>query len=356
MRSVLLVVLLLCAIEAKEQLFVVEREFSTLAVVENGKQIGLVEDMRNLNHGVVKFDGKDGYLISRDGYVIKFDPKTRKKQKEYQTSKSAIGFIVEPHYLVVANYDDKTVEILSRDLKPIQKIATGSKNVGIKNFKNKIVFALMDKDELWVMENKKSESKPQFELLHKIENAGVAPFDAMIRGSEYVVGFFGSPFFGVLDVESGKYRQIAVGSGSKDPVLKVPHFGFWSIAKDRIFVPAVGEAKMHVFDPSFERVGEVGLAGNPVFTSLSPDEKLMAVTFSGKDFPILQIVDTKTLKIIKTIRFDGSVLHVRWSLEKPHLYVADNTTHKLITLDTKSFEEIGEVSIRTPSGIFIYKE
>lgn len=36
-------------------------------------------NMRNMNHGVVKFGGKDGYVISRDGYVIKFDPITEKK-------------------------------------------------------------------------------------------------------------------------------------------------------------------------------------------------------------------------------------------------------------------------------------
>lgn len=356
MRIILWVLLAFLALNAGEKLFVVEREYSSLAVIKDGKSAGVVEDLRNLNHGVVKFDGKDGYLISRDGFVIKFDPKTLKKQKEYKTSKSAIGFLIEPHYLVVANYDDKTVEILDRDLNPIQKIKTDSKNVGIKNFQERIVFALMDKDELWVMENKGSKKKPKFERIYRIEDAGVAPFDAMIRDDEYIVGFFGSPFFGVLNISTGKYKQIAVDNASKDPVLKVPHFGFWSIGKNKVFVPAVGDNKVFVYDPNFKSLGSVEIQGNPVFTSISPDQKLMAITFSGKDFPYLQIMDTQTQKIIKTMKFDGSILHVRWSEEKPLLFVANNTSNELVALNTKNWSEVYKLPVRTASGIFIYKE
>ena len=39
----------------------------------------------------------------------------------------------------------------------------------------------------------------------------------------------------------------------------------------------------------------------PVFTSLSPNKDFLAVTFSGEDFPYLQILDTKTFKVIKSI-------------------------------------------------------
>ena len=49
------------------------------------------------------------------------------------------------------------------------------------------------------------------------------------------------------------------------------------------------------------------MKGLPVFTALSPDKKYLAVTFSGKDFPTIQIVDTKTLKIIQTFTFMGKV-------------------------------------------------
>jgi len=39
----------------------------------------------------------------------------------------------------------------------------------------------------------------------------------------------------------------------------------------------------------------------PVFTALSPDKKYLAVTFSGKDFPTIQIVDDKNSQNYKNI-------------------------------------------------------
>ena len=120
----------------KEKVFVVERESSSVAVIEDGFPRNHMEHMHNMNHGVIKFYENDGYLISRDGYIMKFDPITEKKVKEYKTSKSAIGFVINKNYVAVANYDDKSVDILSRNLVPIQKIKTGSRNVGIKIYKN----------------------------------------------------------------------------------------------------------------------------------------------------------------------------------------------------------------------------
>ncbi len=65
----------------KKKIFIVEREDSSLATIENDAKNSRIMNMRNMNHGVVKFGGKDGYVISRDGYVIKFDPITEKNFK-----------------------------------------------------------------------------------------------------------------------------------------------------------------------------------------------------------------------------------------------------------------------------------
>ena len=67
---------------AKEKYFVVERESQSVAVIEDGLTKRHMEKMHNMNHGIIKFDGNDAYLISRDGYVVKFDPKTEKKEAE----------------------------------------------------------------------------------------------------------------------------------------------------------------------------------------------------------------------------------------------------------------------------------
>ena len=347
----------------KEKIFVVERETSSIAVIREGLVKSHMENMHNMNHGIIKFDGKDAYLISRDGFVVHFDPESEKVLHEYKTSKSAIGFVIGENYVAVANYDDKSVDILTRDLKPIDKIKTGSKNVGIKIYKDMIIFAQMDKDKVTVLKNEAKEKElPKFKVFKEFK-VGKMPFDAMIEENTYIVGFFLSKSFGVIDLDSMKFREIKVTAENNKPVLKVPHFGFWSLSDDKTFIPAVGSNAVMVYDKKFKFIKNIEMKGLPVFTSLSPDEKYIAVTFSGKDFPTIQIVDTKTLKIFKTFTFTGKVLHLRWSKVDDSLYVSVNggddkrDSNKVNVINTKEwFLEREIFQVKAPSGIFIYEQ
>ncbi len=342
---------------ASEKYFIVERENSSIAIVEDGLPTGRLENMHNMNHGVVKFEGKDGYVISRDGYVVKFDPENEKVLKEYKTSDSAIGFTITKNFLAVANYAKKSVDILDRDLNEIQSFETGSKNVGIKTYKNYLIFSQMDNDKITVLKDTNyGKGLPKFVIYKEFENVGVMPFDAMIKDNNFITGFFQSPFFGVVDLDKMEYRKIDILLGDRKPVLKVPHFGFWSISDKNVFIPAVGDNKVLVYTPDFKFVTNIETEGLPVFTSLSPDKKYLAVTFSGKKFPVIQIIDTKTLKIIKRFEFDGKVLHVRWSKEKPKLYISVNDSNKIAVINTKQWYLSREIfTIKKPSGIFIYE-
>ncbi len=356
MKKLFLFIVLIFNLFATEKVFVVERENSALAVIENHKFKNEIKNMHNFNHAVVKFIEDDGYVITRDGYLIKFDPIKEKKVKEVKASKSAIGFTLTKNYVAVANYANKNVQIFDRDLNLLQTIETGSKNVGIKVYKNYLVFACMDTDELWVLEDlNKGASNPKFKLVKKVENAGEVPFDAMINKNLYVVGFFNSPFVGVLNLDTFEYRKIPLRLDKKSVVLKVPHFGFWSIMKDKFFIPAVGDNKVFVFDKNFNYIKAIEVEGNPVFTSLSPKREYLAVTFSGKKFPIVQIIDTKSLKVIKRFDFGGMVLHVRWSNEEPILYVSNNGKSEVVGVSTKNWKERFKIEVPKPSGIFIYK-
>ena len=344
---------------AKEKFFVVERESESLATIYDGLKRTNIEGMHNMNHGVVKFDGKDGYVISRDGYVVKFDPISEKILAEYKTSKSAIGFVIGANYVAVANYDDKSVDILDRDLKPIDKIETNSKNVGIKIYTDYLVFSQMDNDIISVFKDMNAgKGNPNFKLHKEFKDVGELPFDAMIKDEKYIVGFFTSKFFGVLDLEKMEYKKVDVFlDENRQMVLKVPHFGFWSIGGDKIFVPAVGDNKVLVYDNDFKFVKNIQTQGLPVFTSLSPDKKYLAVTYSGKDFPTIQIVDTQTLEIIHTFNFDGKVLHVRWSETSPQLYVSVNDTNKIAVIHTEEWFLNREIfNVKKPSGIFLYED
>lgn len=343
---------------SNEKLFVVERESSSLAVIEQGLTRGHIGGMHDMNHGVLKFYEKDGYLISRDGYIIKFDPVNEKILKKYKTSDSAIGFIVEKNYIAVANYAKKSVDILDRDLNPLQTFNTNSKNVGIKSYKDFLVFSQMDNDKITVLRDKNSGKKvPEFEMYKEFENVGTMPFDAMIKNNNFITGFFKSDFFGVLDLDTMSYSKIKILLEDRKPVLKVPHFGFWSLSDENVFIPAVGDNKVLVYTNDFKFVKNIQTEGLPVFTALSPDKKYVAVTFSGDKFPVVQIIDTKTLEVVKRFQFDGKVLHVRWSESRPSLYVSVNDTNKVAVINTREWFVSREMfGIKKPSGIFIYEE
>ncbi len=342
----------------EDKIFVVERESSSLAVIENGVKRSEIAKMRNMNHGVVKFYENDGYVISRDGYVIRFDPRSEIILDEYKTSKSAIGFVVNKHYVAIANYDDKSVDILARDLTPIKKVYTKSKNVGIKIYKDYLIFSEMDNDTITVLKDfSEGKTKPDFKIYKQFKDVGELPFDAMIKDNKYIAGFFTSKHFGVVNLETMTYKKVKVFLDERKRVLKVPHFGFWSIGGNKVFVPAVGDNKVLVYDNSFEFVKNIETQGLPVFTTLSPDKKSLAVTFSGQDFPSIQIIDTKTLKIKKTFKFDGKVLHVRWSNKRPSLYVSVNDANTVSVINTKDWYISRDIlNVKKPSGIFIYEE
>jgi len=342
---------------ANEKLFVVERESESVAIIKEGLTKSHMKNMHNMNHGIIKFDGKDAYLISRDGYVVHFDPESEKILHEYKTSKSAIGFVIGKNYIAVANYDDKSVDILTRDLKPIDKIKTGSKNVGIKVYKDMVVFAQMDNDKVTILKDENfGKGLPKFKIFKEFK-VGEMPFDAMIKDNTYIVGFFLTKAFGVIDLDTMKFSEIKVTAKGRKPVLKVPHFGFWSLSNDRTFIPVVGDNAVMVYDKDFKFIKNIEMQGLPVFTALSPDKKYLAVTFSGKDFPTIQIVDTKTLKIIKTFTFKGKVLHVRWSNVDPCLYVSVNDANQVNVINTDEwFLEREIFQVKSPSGIFIYEK
>ncbi len=147
--------------------------------------------------------------------------------------------------------------------------------------------------------------------------------------------------------------------GKKERILKVPHFGFWSISGKYFFIPAVGNKKVFVFDHDFNFVKAIDVEGNPVFTALSPDKKWLVVTFSGKKFPVVQILDAKNLKVVRRFEFPGMILHVRWSPNHPYLYFSINDkdmvqAFKVSDPDPKNWWLNLEWQVPRPSGIFVF--
>jgi protein NirF len=219
-----------------------------------------------------------------------------------------------------------------------------------------LIFAQMDSDKVTVLKDSNAgKGLPSFKPLKEFI-VGKMPFDAMIQDNTYIVGFFLSKAFGVIDLDRMEYSEIKITAEGNKPVLKVPHFGFWSLSENKTFIPAVGDNAVLVYDKKMNFIKNIKTQGLPVFTTLSPDKKYLAVTFSGKDFPTVQIVDAGTLEIIKTFNFPGKVLHARWSEADDLLYISVNDANQISVINTKEwFLEREIFQVKHPSGIFIYQ-
>ena len=334
-----------------ETAYVVERERGSLAVLENEKWQGEIHELGDTSHTTVKLKDGFAYAISRDGFVSKIDPATNKVLKKVKVGNSGIGMNFVRDYVAVANYDPGNVVILDHDLNIIKTIETGSRNVGIKALENKLIFALMDKNEIRVLD-----ADNDFALLKKFTDVGKLPFDALLAGRRYVVGFFNESRLGIVDLDKLEYQPMALKQDNKEMVLKIPHFGLWGIAGDTVFIPANKDKKLHVVSlPDFKYQGTIDLIGTPVFVAASPDGKTLAVNYSGEKENFITIVNPVERKVERNIEAGKRIMHFRFSANGKRLYASSYFENLVRIFEVGSWQIKGEIAVPTPSGIFLVK-
>jgi len=342
----LILFLLSISLALAEKLYVVERERSSLAVVENGRLVKRIEALGNMNHATVKFWRGYAYVISRDGYLSKIDTKRDELVKRVKVGKSSIGIDFTDRYVVVANYDPDTVVVLDEELNVLREISTGSRNVGIKAYKTGFLFSLMDKDEVWWV---KEEEVLKFAV-------GKMPFDALLFGDYYLVGFFKDEGIGLIDLKEESYKSLKFKREGKEVVFKIPHFGTWGVFKDTAYVPAVGERKIYVVSLKDVKVlGEIALSGLPVFVAVSPEGKHIAVNFSGDKENFVALYDLGSEKLLGEVQAGKRIMHLRFSKDGNKLYLTSYFESKLKVFEVPTLKLLHEVDIPNPSGVFLAK-
>ncbi len=343
-----MILLILIYFSYAQKIYVVEREREALSVIDNDKFKGRIENLGNLNHATLKFKGDFAYLISRDGFIAKIDTVKDKLLSKVKIGDSAIGFTFCGDKVVIANYEPGSVVFLSKDLKILREIKTLSRNVGIKSYKDRVIFSLMDKDQIWVINCK------TFVRERILGNVGKMPFDALLTDSRYLAGFFGESSVGILNLNTMEYKKISFRKEGEEVVFKIPHFGTWGIYKNTAYIPAVGERKIHLVDlKSFEYKGNFKLPGLPVFVAISPDGKYIAVNFSGDREDFLTLMERESGKVIKNLRLGKRILHFRFTKDSKFLYLSSYYENKLKKVSLPELKVIKEFKVPTPSGVFI---
>lgn len=333
-----------------EKVYVVERGRGNISVIEHGKRVRSIGKLGRLHHATIKFWRGFAFIISRDGWLSRIDTKTDRVVQQVKVGKSSIGFVVvDERWLVVANYAPKNIVVLDATMRKVKEIDTGSRNVGIKSWRSLLVFSLMDRDQIWVLDAQK-----QFQVIHKVAAAGRMPFDALIAEHLYVAAFFKQRVVGMLDLKTLRYHQRPLPNSREEVLYKIPHFGLWGIHGAYAYVPVSGARKLAVLHiAKFAVGGQIPLPGLPVFASLSPDGRFLAINYSGEQQNGLTVMERKHRKIVRHWDVGRRVMHMRFSANSQFLYISSYFENQVHVLSIPSWKRVYSVVVPTPSGIFV---
>jgi protein NirF len=351
---------------------VIERASGSVQVIEtsNNTSLGSIEGLGDLSHAsaVYSRDGRYAYVFGRDGGLTRVDLLSMKIDKRVIQSGNSIGGAIsqDGRLVAVSNYEPGGVKIF--DAATLQLLADipavygndkqQSKVIGLVDAPGqRFVFSLWDAGEIWVADVSRPE-KPQ---ITRFSDIGLNPYDALITpdGRYYIAGLFGEDGMALLDLwnlDAGVKRILdGYGKGEqKLPVYKMPHLEGWAIAGNRAFVPAIGRHEVLVIDTgNWQEAGRIKVHGQPVFVMARPDGRHIWVNFSVPDNDTLQVIETQSLRVIKTLKPGKGVLHMEFEPRGEEVWASVRDEDRVAVFDTATFEQVTTIEAEKPSGIFL---
>ncbi|HYD32357.1 MAG TPA: cytochrome D1 domain-containing protein [Azospirillaceae bacterium] len=344
---------------------VVERAAGRVQVVDTtGRaRLATVPDLGDLSHASAVFsrDGRFAYVFGRDGGLTKVDLlEARVVRRIVQAGNSIGGAISQDGRLVaVSNYEPGGVRVFDAGtLDPVADIPTpGSKVVGLVDAPGqRFVFSLFEAGDIWLADL----TDPKRPAVTRWTGVGRQPYDALITpdGRFYLAGLFGEDGMALVDLwypEQG-VRRILAGYGRGEaplPVYKMPHLEGWAFAGRRAFVPAVGRHEILVMDrDTWTEVGRVPVQGQPVFAVGRPDGRQVWVNFAPPDNGTVQVIDTETMAVVKTLAPGPGVLHLEFTPKGEAVWLSVRDADRVDVLDTRTFEPLARLPADKPSGLF----
>ena len=349
---------------------VIERASGQISLVDTSRRAPYahVAGLGDLSHASVVYsrDGRYAYVFGRDGGLTKVDLLAERIVKRVLQSGNAIGGAIsqDGSIVVAQNYtpggikafDAETLELLAE---VPAEYAPGrfSKVVGLADLSgNRFAYALFDAGEIWVSDFS-DRRRPQTQRYP----AGLQPYDGLVTpdGRYYLAGLFGEDGVALLDTwqPQPETRRILQGYGrgqEKLPVFKMPHLRGWSLAQGKAYLPAIGRHEVLVVAAagSWQEVGRIPVRGQPVFVMAQPDGRQVWVNFAFPDNGWVEVIDTLSGKVVRTLAPGKAVLHMEFTPRGEHVWISARDDNRVLIYDTATFEKIGEFAAQAPSGIF----
>lgn len=350
---------------------IIERASGSLLLVEttNRTRLARIEGLGDLSHASVVFsrDARYAYVFGRDGGLTRVDLLRQKVSKRIIQSGNSIGGAIsqDGRLIAVSNYEPGGVKVFdAASLELVADIPATSPNhsepskvVGLVDAPGqRFVFSLFDHDNIWLADLS-DQDKP---VIVSFDDIGRQPYDALItpNGRYYMAGLFGEDGLARLDLwhpEQGVQRVLPdYGRGEqKLPVYKMPHLEGWAMTDDYAFIPAVGHHEVLVIDRNnWQLVRRIPVHGQPVFVMARPDGRQVWVNFAHPRNDTLQIIDSDTLAIEKTLKPGKAVLHMEFTPRGEQVWVSVRDEDRVNVYATDDFSLLEQLPAKKPSGIF----
>ncbi len=350
---------------------IVERASGSILIVDTTerRRLGEIQGLGDLSHASVVFsrDGRYAFVFGRDGGLSKVDLLTGDVVARIIQAGNSIGGAIsqDGRIVAVANYEPGGVRFFSTaDLAPVAEVpatygteGARSKVVGIEDLPdNRFVFALYDAGAIWTV-GLEDGAEP---AVRRFADIGALPYDALLTpdGRYYIAGLFGEDGLVLLDLwdEDPKPRRLLDGYGKGEeplPVYKMPHLEGWSVAGDRLFLPAIGRHELLVVDrASLREIARIPVHSQPVFAIARPDGRQVWVNFAHPDNDVVQVIDVPSGRIVKELRPGPGVLHMEFTPRGEEVWISVRDADRVDIVDTGTFATVGSIEAAAPSGIF----
>ena len=349
---------------------VIERATGSVKIIDSTQQVALkqVNGLGDLSHASIVYsrDARYAYVFGRDGGLTKVDIlKGEITKRVIQSGNSIGGAISQDGKLVaVSNYTPGGVKVFNATtLELVENIPAiygkdnqQSKVVGLVDAPGqRFVFSLYDAGEIWIADFSTGKAK-----ITRFKNIGQQPYDGLITpdGRYYIAGLFGEDGLALLDLwhpEKGVKRILNnYGRGTKKmPVYKMPHLEGWAMTDDYVFLPSVGRDQVLVVNRrNWKKIKTISVHGQPVFVMARPDGRQVWVNYAYPKNDTVQVIDTESLKIVKTLKPGKAVLHMEFTPRGEHVWISARDAGKVTVYDTDSFKALTSLPMEKPSGIF----
>lgn len=338
-------------------------------------------------HGGPKYspDGRFVYMVSRDGWVSKYDLYNLKMVAEVRAGINArnIAVSADGALVMVANYLPHTLVVLSAtDLAPLRIIPVVDDHGNTSRVsavytappRHSFIAALKDLPEVWeIPYDDEAEALPVYRgIMHdyRRESGEAPPIDdsrfpvRRIRVDDYLDDFFFDPGYRHLVGASrdGGGQVINLAAGRTIATLDLPglpHLGSgitWDHrGREVMGTPNLEEGVLTVIDTGdWSVIKRIDTLGPGFFLRSHTHTPYVWVdVFFGPDRDAVHVIDKQTLEIVRTLRPAPGKTAAHVEFTRDGRYALLSVWHDegaLVVYDARNLAEVKRLPMRQPSG------